>query len=521
MTPYISTTFSHLGSSIIDVLKELKAVSISKVELGSIHCHQEALVDELKKMDFDYLSHNFFPPHKDPNFVVNIASEDRSIRSQSVDYLKENITYAAEINAELFTFHPGFLSDPKINLDTEESYDFQFSETNTARSKATELFWKSTEELLKHAEKLQVKIALETQGSQTQKDQVLFSSLEEIEKVFERFNSPWLGLNLNLAHFYLANQENFESSFERIKQLSARIFAMELSHTDGFTDSHSPLLEDEWYWPYIHDKDLRDIKKIIELRDQSIETIQDQLKLFSHKLDEALDAEHHVIALEHELNYHRTWLKQENGGARSQEEWFEINRAIFVALNETPEGQKNIVYQGFAQYASSSEDAWKAQFERDWQKPYAGKNVLDIGCGSRIRCEVFTDSRIHCIDPLLDQYANINNGLFNFPHLEKLVSTSAEERCLSLQNSQDLVFCWNMLDHVESWQKVLDNIVYYLKEGAHLILATDLTEDDEIHNTIEGGDEGLLNYCQQYLKLEHRLDHAVFNRDFVGIFKKC
>ena len=174
---------------------------------------------------------------------------------------------------------------------------------------------------------------------------------------------------------------------------------------------------------------------------------------------------HHENALEQELTYHKKWINESSGGGRSEDQWLEINRALFTALNESESAHEKIVKQGFSAYSGSSKDSWKERFENEWLLPYKKKNVMDIGCGSRIRCQVFTKSYIYCVDPLLDKYAEFNNDCFNFQHMEKLISAPAEKKQPELIKTQDLVFCWNMLDHVESWQEVISNISSYLKKN--------------------------------------------------------
>ncbi|SVE00121.1 uncharacterized protein METZ01_LOCUS452975, partial [marine metagenome] len=45
--------------------------------------------------------------------VLNIASFDTNIRSRSIQHIKLAIDFCNEINSQLYTFHPGFLTDPK------------------------------------------------------------------------------------------------------------------------------------------------------------------------------------------------------------------------------------------------------------------------------------------------------------------------------------------------------------------------------------------------------------------------
>ena len=73
---YISTTFAKDQAKITDVLNLCKKNNLNNVELGSNHSHQSNYKNILKKKDFSYLVHNYFPiPRK--SFVVNIASHNK------------------------------------------------------------------------------------------------------------------------------------------------------------------------------------------------------------------------------------------------------------------------------------------------------------------------------------------------------------------------------------------------------------------------------------------------------------
>ena len=58
------------------------------------------------------------------SFVLNIASFNEEIRSRSIKHIKGAIDFCKKINAKLYTFHPGFITDPKGSNLTNDNYDF-------------------------------------------------------------------------------------------------------------------------------------------------------------------------------------------------------------------------------------------------------------------------------------------------------------------------------------------------------------------------------------------------------------
>ena len=92
-----------------------------------------------KKNKFRYLVHNYFPVPK-KSFVVNIASLDKELRERSINHIISSIKFADKINASLYTFHPGFLSDPKPSIGSKINYDFIFTYKKNNYNRCFNLF---------------------------------------------------------------------------------------------------------------------------------------------------------------------------------------------------------------------------------------------------------------------------------------------------------------------------------------------------------------------------------------------
>jgi len=108
---YLSTTFIPDNNPLREALELCNKAGIKSVEIGSNHCFEENY-DYLSDFSFQYLVHNYFPIPKE-SFVLNIASFDEKIRKMSIDHIKRAIDFCEDIKYKLYTFHPGFLTDPK------------------------------------------------------------------------------------------------------------------------------------------------------------------------------------------------------------------------------------------------------------------------------------------------------------------------------------------------------------------------------------------------------------------------
>lgn len=101
---------------------------------------------------------------------------------------------------------------------------------------------------------------------------------------------------------------------------------------------------------------------------------------------------------------------------------------------------------------------------------YAGKRILDIGCGPRGSLEWAdnTTERIG-LDPLADEYKKLNEGL----HSMRYVSAPAE-RIPFEDGYFDVVCSFNSLDHVDDLSKSISEIKRILAPGGVFLLLTDV-----------------------------------------------
>lgn len=231
-------------------------------------------------------------------------------------------------------------------------------------------------------------------------------------------------------------------------------------------------------------------------------------------------------ALAMELGFHRDWLL--GAGGVTEHEWRLQNQALFVALSNDPAQQDALVAVGIDAFIADCVSQTcraaeiEAAFESIWGRPFAGKNVLDVGCGSRLRTSVFASSRIACIDPLIAEYRALSADPYGGANVVAAHSLPAETFVPSLRNSQELAFCWNVLDHCTSWHRVLRNIVAYLRPGGLLILGTDCSVHDGIHAPINGGGAAITRALDRAgVRLAYELPARALSRDWAGVFRKA
>ena len=172
MNPYISSTFAKDNTPFKEVLKLLNKNKLYSVEIGSNHAYEESYKYIENYNNFSFLVHNYFPTPKD-EFVINIASQNTEIRQRSINHIYKSIDFCSYIGAKLYTFHPGFLTDPGGSNITSTNYDFQWNnellKSSNFKKNKNNMFL-ALDNIVSYASKSNVKISIESEGSLRKKE---------------------------------------------------------------------------------------------------------------------------------------------------------------------------------------------------------------------------------------------------------------------------------------------------------------------------------------------------------------
>jgi sugar phosphate isomerase/epimerase len=277
----VSTTFVADGIPLHEALKLCQDAGIKSVEIGSNHCYEEHY-DYLHDYNFQYLVHNYFPIPQ-ISFVLNIASFDEQIRNLSLQHIKKAIDLCKKTGAKLYTFHPGFLTNPKGSNQSNNNYDFQWEQNQLSHAdhdKAKDLMYQALDEIVKYAASKEINISIETEGSVKRKDHLLMQQPHEFAEFMTKYKVSDIGINLNIGHLNLAANAFDFDRIAFVDLLQNHIVAMELSHNDGVEDQHLPLQPEQWYWDIIHDSRFEEAFKILEFRNTTISDVVSNLRIF-------------------------------------------------------------------------------------------------------------------------------------------------------------------------------------------------------------------------------------------------
>ena len=114
---------------------------------------------------------------------------------------------------------------------------------------------------------------------------------------------------------------------------------------------------------------------------------------------------------------------------------------------------------------------------------FAGKTVLDAGCGSVLRSKFFEGSHIIAIDPLIDEFLKLEwNDLHE---ASVLLSIPLEQYMEDFAETADFIMSINVLDHCYDFGACIKNLHHYLKDDGKCFLSFDVHEDgvglDDMH----------------------------------------
>ena len=276
---YTSTSCLKSSKNILMVLNEYEKLGIENVELGSVHSYFN--IKELKKFDFNYTIHNYFPPPKIP-FNFNLASQDKKIKKNSISLAKKAIDLCRKIDSSLYTFHAGFVIDPK-QLGSKFNY-----ENIPERITSITTFLDSVSEIIDFANIYGIRLAMEPNVVQEfnlvdgKNSLLLFAELDEIEILFKFFKKTELGILLDLGHIAVTshwlrfNREHF------VKKLIKNVAAIHISNNNGLSDQHKSLTKNCWQIKVL--KQFRGMPIILESMNLTPMQIKNNLEIIENTI---------------------------------------------------------------------------------------------------------------------------------------------------------------------------------------------------------------------------------------------
>ena len=225
--------------------------------------------------------HNYFP-QPTTSFALNLASQDKVIRTKSVEHVIKCLGISKKIGADYYAVHSGFLFDPKPSELGQVFSPIQL----TDRDKAMETFVETLSELAEVAMALGVNILIENNVITAQnlelfsQNPLLGCNSDEILQILSA--TPKVGLLLDLAHLNVSAKTLGNEVTREADKLKEIALGYHLSENDGVTDLNSSIDNDSWFWEHINQNSHF---VTLEVYEKSIERLAAQIEITKFKLN--------------------------------------------------------------------------------------------------------------------------------------------------------------------------------------------------------------------------------------------
>lgn len=225
---------------------------ISSVELSG-GAYSSQILQSLFESDCGakFHFHNYFPVPEEA-FVLNLSSLDSEISKKSISHVIKAIDESAKLGITNYSFHAGFLVDPKPK---ELGKVFQNVDL-VDRSLALSLFVERVNFLSDYAAGLGIQLLIENNVVTKENlnkfgdNPFLFTDPLGAKELINELHSN-IGILLDVAHLKVSANTLGYKPEEMFDIMNHRIKAYHLSDNDGLVDQNQSVSEASYFWPFI------------------------------------------------------------------------------------------------------------------------------------------------------------------------------------------------------------------------------------------------------------------------------
>lgn len=247
------STGGFRGVTVVDAAKILYDAGIKAIELSGGE-YSETLLGDLRSFDSKtyFQVHNYFPPSKEP-FVFNLGSLDENVAKHSIAHAQKSIHWAADIGMSVYSFHAGFLFEPKVlelgkRIEKKQLYD---------RASSLAVFTDRVNDLAKLAKKEGCELLVENNVLSHGNFEVFGQSpflMCTVDECLTIMNNTAKNVNLlvDVAHLKVSARTLGYDPASMFDQCGQWVKGYHLSDNDGLSDSNKPVRDDSWFWQYLN-----------------------------------------------------------------------------------------------------------------------------------------------------------------------------------------------------------------------------------------------------------------------------
>ncbi len=236
------------NNSIAKVSKKFENAGIKNIEFSG-GLYEEDVLKKLKKLQKkqNILIHNYFPrPKKD--FVLNLASANKFILKKTEAFIKKSILLCSKLNIKYYSFHAGFLIDPKIRMLGKKIKKTSIQN----RDESLKRFILRTNKLARFAKKHNVELLIENNVLSKKNylvfknNPLLMTSYQEMIKIMK--NTPNnVNLLIDVGHLKVSAKTLKFNMKNTLSKVNKWVKGYHLSENNGLEDSNNFLKSKSWF----------------------------------------------------------------------------------------------------------------------------------------------------------------------------------------------------------------------------------------------------------------------------------
>lgn len=231
--------------------------------------------------ELEFQVHNYFPVPEKP-FVFNLASQDKTILERSFNHAKTAIEAANFLGSEYYSFHAGFLFDPK----PRELGVAIGKKPLINRLQGLQTFTENVELLSEFSRKHGVTLLIENNVISKKNYQsfagnpFLMTDSKECLEVMKATPSN-VQLLVDVGHLKVSAHTLGYDRISFLNDTSAWTTAFHISENNALEDENQSPNKDSWFWPHIK----RGLCYYsLEFAMPSFDAVQSALELSNNKL---------------------------------------------------------------------------------------------------------------------------------------------------------------------------------------------------------------------------------------------
>jgi sugar phosphate isomerase/epimerase len=266
-----------------EITQKYISFGLNNIELsGGLYSSENLIKLKQMKSLTSFRVHNYFPPPSKP-FVFNLASLNPDTLERSRKHAIKAIQCANELESPIYSFHAGFLLDPKV-----EELGKKIRKRNIFnRNESMDIFVDSVNNLAEYAISQGVELLIEnnvlSENNYKEFKTNPFLLATDSECVFTMENTPNnVRLLIDVAHLKVSSNSLHFNPVDFLKNCNQWIHGYHFSDNDGKSDSNHSFDEKSWFWPYLR-KDLK--YYTIEVYNKPISVLKKLSRLVSKKIN--------------------------------------------------------------------------------------------------------------------------------------------------------------------------------------------------------------------------------------------